>query len=315
MFHITDVHNYVRAELSGLGIDFDDSEVTASVCHTQGDEVSISCQLKGSDLMDAVDIYIGSISKDTTPSADHMVLSKKLKALLTIYDELAYSEIIIEGNHYASSLVEFEPIEYEILNRSSDESQRSGYDLGTYNHLMQVNGEVHIARFALQKFWDTEFNTFVEYLQDSLTESLYRAYETFSNISMAFYGLSDYRYSRQITDGLTLTITLEEENCPFEYVDCYMDEVTFPSGKVILKRNNETVINIFNNVADESDIPALMHILFTDENEVEVSSSYSGTCVSKGKDGKLKIADRTNLLREAFSEFRQKTSPATDQAA
>lgn len=315
MFHINDVHNYVYAELSGLPIDFSESSVIASVHHCQGDEVSIICRLKGSDLMDAVDLYIKSTFIESPQSLTTLALSKKIKSLLSVYDQLAYEEIRIEGKHYASSLVEFEPIVDEILAHSNDSSQRSGYDLVAYNNLMQVDGEVHIARFALQKFWDTEFNSFVEYLQDYLSESLYRAYETFSNISMAFYGLNDYEYSRRISDGLTLTITLEEEDHPFDYVDTYMDDETLPTGKVIRKRNDETIINIFNNVADESEIPALMFILFTGEDGVEVSSSYMGTYVTKGKDGKLKIADRTSLLREAFHDLRLKMTPVIAHAA
>lgn len=315
MFHINDVHNYVYAELSGLPIDFSESSVIASVHHCQGDEVSIICRLKGSDLMDAVDLYIKSTFIESPQSLTTLALSKKIKSLLSVYDQLAYEEIRIEGKHYASSLVELEPIVDEILAHSNDSSQRSGYDLVTYNNLMQVDGEVHIARFALQKFWDTEFNAFVEYLQEYLSDSLRRAYETFSSISLAFYSLSDYEYSRRINNGLTLTITLEEEDHPLDLVDCYMDEETLPSGEVIQKRNDETIINIFNNVADESYVPALMYILFTDEDGAEISSSYMNTYASKGKDGKVKISDRTILLREAFHELKEKFTPDTAQAA
>lgn len=315
MFNYDDMKNYVRAELGGMGIDFDEADIIASVCHTQGDEVSLSCKLKGSDLIDAVDIYIGTLSACTPLSAEHSALSKKIKSLLSAYDNLAYEEIIIEGKHYASSLVEFEPVVDEILAHSADVTQRSGFDLRTYNQLMEVNGEVHIARFALQKFWDTEFEAFVEYLQDLLTESLYRAYATFSSISMAIYGLSEYEYSRRINDGLTLNITLMDETDSFGYDDCYMDEVTLPNGKVIQKRNNETIINIFNSAADESSLPAVMRILFTDENGDEVYSSYSGMYVSKEKNGMLKIADRTSLLSEAFHELRNiMTLPASRAA-
>lgn len=88
-----------------------------------------------------------------------------------------------------------------------------------------------------------------------------------------------------------------------------------PSGKVIQKRNDETIINIFNNVADESYVPALMYILFTDEDGAEISSSYMNTYASKGKDGKVKISDRTMLLRDAFHELKEKFTPDTAQAA
>ena len=94
-----------------------------------------------------------------------------------------------------------------------------------------------------------------------------------------------------------------------------MDEVTLPNGKVIQKRNNETIINIFNSAADESSLPAVMRILFIDENGDEVYSSYSGTYVSKEKNGMLKIADRTSLLSEAFHELRNiMTLPASRAA-
>ncbi|MBL5923275.1 hypothetical protein I7V28_19535 [Lelliottia amnigena] len=315
MFKYHDMTNYVRAELGGMGIDFDEAEIIASVCHTQSDEVSLSCKLKGSDLIDAVDIYIGTLSTDAPLSAEHAALSKKIKSLLWAYDDLASEEIRIEGKHYASSLVELEPVVDEILAHSADVTQRSGFDLGTYNQLMAVNGEVHIARFALQKFWDTEFEAFVEYLQDLLSENLHRAYETFSSINMAICGLSEYEFTRKINGGLTMNITLLEETDPFGYQDCYMEEVMLPHGKIINKRNNETIINIFNSAADESEISALMRILFTDEHGEEIYTSYSGTYVSKGKNGMLKIANRTSLLREAFHELRNILTPPASMAA
>lgn len=37
MFNYDDMKNYVRAELGGMGIDFDEADIIASVCHTQCD--------------------------------------------------------------------------------------------------------------------------------------------------------------------------------------------------------------------------------------------------------------------------------------
>ncbi|TRP10494.1 hypothetical protein DNP97_23640, partial [Salmonella enterica subsp. enterica serovar Panama] len=81
----------------------------------------------------------------------------------------------------------------------------------------------------------------INYVSDEITSGLYEVYRTFSDINMAGYTFSEYSYTRRITDELSLHISLKEDDFEEQLTDCYMDETTLPSGKVVLRRNNESI--------------------------------------------------------------------------
>ena len=128
-----------------------------------------------------------------------------------MFDAVSGQYLEISGKHFATSRFEYDDVCSEVLSMSNDVSQSKGYDRDEYNRLMQVDGQVMIARFALQQFWDTHFIGLITFVSESITSSLYKAYETFSDISLACYKLSEYSYSRSINSELTLNISLKRK--------------------------------------------------------------------------------------------------------
>lgn len=305
MFDYNDTKNYVRAELSELGIDFDYAEVVAGVSHCQSDQVSINCQITAVELSVCVDRYIESLNGGDTPDFAISTLKEKLKYFLKVYDAVARDHMEVDGKHWASSRIEYEDVCEDILCESQDEGFESGYDREKYNELMKIDDRVLIARFALKQFWESDFSNFLNYVTDSITECLQRAYSTLGDMSLAFYRMSEHSYSRRINDEYTLTISLDEDSYQREISDSYMEEVVSTTGKVVLKRNDEWLINIYNSVADESDVPMTACVRILNEDDEVVSEIYRGTYVSLQPNGYLKIGDRGEIVREAFAQLRE----------
>lgn len=66
------------------------------------------------------------------------------------------STLRFQEKHFATSRFEYDDVCSEVLSMSNDVSQSKGYDRDEYNRLMQVDGQVMIARFALVTVsWDT----------------------------------------------------------------------------------------------------------------------------------------------------------------
>ncbi|MGV7963784.1 hypothetical protein QPK13_22785 [Photorhabdus tasmaniensis] len=178
---------------------------------------------------------------------------------------------------------------------------------------MQIDGPVLIARFALEKFWDTHFLGLINYVSDEITSGLCTAYQTFSDISLAHYNLSEYSYSRRINDDLCLHISLEEDDYVEDLVDCYMDEVTLPSGKVVLRRNNDSIISIYEGYAATSFIPMVARVYVLDEMDEVVTELYHSVHASELAGRRIKIHDRQELIHEAFTNLREVLGVSEDK--
>ncbi|EEX1006234.1 hypothetical protein D3981_004214 [Escherichia coli] len=315
MFDYNDTKNYVRAELSELGIDFDYAEVIAGVSHCQSDEVSIKRRISAIELSQCVDIYVESLKGGDITDFDLSTLKAKLQYFLKVYDANARDYMEVEGKHYASSRIEYEDVCADILCESQDERYGSGYDREKYNELMKIDDRVLIARFALEQFWESDFSNFLSYITDSITDCLRRAYNTLGDMSLAYYRMSEYSYSRRINDEYTLTISLEEDNYQEKITDCYMEDVVLPNGKVVSKRNDEYLISIFNSVADESSVPMTACVRILDEDDEVVSELYRHTYASLQPNGYLKIGERGEIVREAFDQLRNEHEPLNAIAA
>ncbi|HCU4940007.1 TPA: hypothetical protein OUV79_004903, partial [Escherichia coli] len=159
--------------------------------------------------------------------------------------------------------------------------------------------------------WNTHFIGLINYVSDEITSGLHDAYRTFSDISMAAYTFSEYSYSRRITDELSLHISLQEDDFDDQLTDCYMDETTLPSGKVVLRRNNESIIDIYESYAAKSYFHMVAHVRVLDQDGEVVNELYQGVNVSELTGGRVKIHDRQDLIYEVFSTLR-KLIPATE---
>lgn len=306
-----DNQNYVRAVLAGTGIDFDETEMFISVSHCQGDEVSFSCSISASELRESVDHYVDTLNDTQLAGLDANTLKKRLVYFLEVFDQVSGQYMDISGKHYATSRFEYDDVCSDVLSISADSTQLGGYDREEYKRLMEVDGQVLIARFALEQFWNTHFIGLINYVSDEITSGLYEAYRTFSDIIMASYTFSEYSYSRRINDELSLHISLQEDDWDEQLSDCYMDETTLPSGKVVLRRNNESIISIYESYAAKSYFHMVACARVLDQDGEVVTELYQGVNVSELAGGRIKIHDRQDLIYEVFANLR-KLIPASE---
>ncbi|HFW3543050.1 TPA: hypothetical protein ACIBH9_002453 [Salmonella enterica subsp. diarizonae serovar 61:l,v:z35] len=306
-----DNQNYVRAVLAGTGIDFDETEMFISVSHCQGDEVSFSCSISASELRESVDHYVDTLNDTQLAGLDTNTLKKRLVYFLEVFDQVSGQYMDISGKHFATSRFEYDDVCSDVLSISADSTQPGGYDREEYKRLMEVDGQVLIARFALEQFWNTHFIGLINYVSDEITSGLYEAYRTFSDIIMAAYTFSEYSYSRRINDELSLHISLQEDDWDEQLSDCYMDETTLPSGKVVLRRNNESIISIYESYAAKSYFHMVACARVLDQDGEVVTELYQGVNVSELASGRIKIHDRQDLIYEVFANLR-KLIPASE---
>ncbi|MGS5368775.1 hypothetical protein ACVD2R_12145 [Escherichia coli] len=305
MTNYTDNQNYVRAVLAGIGIDFDETQMIINVSHCQGDEVSFSCSISASELRHSVAHYVDTLNDTQLDGLEANTLKKRLAYFLEVFDQVSGQYLDIAGKHYATSRIEYDDVCSDVLSLSADSTQPGGYDREEYKRLMEVDGQVLIARFALELFWNTYFIGLINYVSDEITSRLYEAYRTFSDISMAAYTFSDYSYSRRISDELSLHISLQEDDFEDQLTDCYMDETTLPSGKVVLRRNNESIIDIYESYAAKSYFHMVACVRVLDLDGEVVTELYQGVNVSELAGGRIKIHDRQDLIYEVFTNLRE----------
>ncbi|EES2025395.1 TPA: hypothetical protein HIT98_003912 [Escherichia coli] len=305
MTNYTDNQNYVRAVLAGIGIDFDETQMIINVSPCQGDEVSFSCSISASELRHSVDHYVDTLNDTQLDGLEANTLKKLLAYFLEVFDQVSGQYLDIAGKHYATSRFEYDDVCSDVLSLSADSTQPGGYDREEYKRLMEVDGQVLIARFALELFWNTHFIGLINYVSDEITSRLYEAYRTFSDISMAAYTFSDYSYSRRISDELSLHISLQEDDFEDQLTDCYMDETTLPSGKVVLRRNNESIIDIYESYAAKSYFHMVACVRVLDLDGEVVTELYQGVNVSELAGGRIKIHDRQDLIYEVFTNLRE----------
>lgn len=299
MFYSTDVYHYIRAELSGLGIDFESADFSYAVNHSQGDHVTFSGKIEAAELNKCVDLYVEALQKTNAPSYEVDALSKKLKYFLKVYHQVASSYLDITGRSYSRSKIEFEDVGLDILSDSGEDDEK-------YFHYMEVDGEVLIGRFGLVQFWYSDFIDFLNFVSNSITDCLQRAYGTLSKVSMAMYNaVEDFKYSRVINDRLTLSITaVSVDSCDMDLGDCYLDTEVSPFGKTQDIRNNELIKAMYHGVANNQDVPVQVKISFIDEDENVVSETWRVTYSTLDANGKYKIADRRSLISEAVYDLR-----------
>lgn len=305
MTNSTDNPKHVRAVLAGIGIDFDETEMFISVSHCQSDEVSFTCSISASELRESAGHYVDTLNDTQLAGLDADALKKRLVYFLEVFDLVSGQYLDISGKHFATSRFEYDDVCSEILSNSADSAQPGGYDREEYKRLMEVDGQVLIARFALEKFWDTHFIGLINYVSDEITSGLYEVYRTFSDINMAGYTFSEYSYTRRITDELSLHISLKEDDFEEQLTDCYMDETTLPSGKVVLRRNNESIIGIYEGYASKSYFPMVANVRVLDTDGEVVTELYQGVNVSELAGGRIKIHDRQELISEVFANLRE----------
>ncbi|ENR9964144.1 hypothetical protein ACEXTD_003134 [Salmonella enterica] len=304
MTNFVDNQNYVRAVLAVTGIDFDETEMFISVSHCQSDEVSFSCSISASELRESVDHYVDTLNDTQLAGLDANALKKRLVYFLEVFDQVSGQYLDISGKHYATSRFEYDDVCSDVLSLSADSTQPGGYDREEYKKLMEVGGQVLIARFALEQFWNTHFIGLINYVSDEITSGLHEAYRTFSDIIMAAYTFSEYSYSRRINDELSLHISLQENDFDEQLTDCYMDETTLPSGKVVLRRNNESIIGIYESYAAKSYFHMVACVRVLDQDGEVVTELYQGVNVSELAGGRIKIHDRQDLIYEVFANLR-----------
>jgi len=313
MTNCTDNQNYVRAVLAGIGIDFDETEMLINVSHCQSDEVSFSCSISASELRQSVAHYVDTLNDTQLDGLDSNTLKKRLVYFLDVFDQVSGQYLDISGKHYATSRFEYDDVCSDILSISSDNTRPGGYDRDEYKRLMGVDGQVLIARFALEKFWNTHFLGLINYVSDEITSGLYDAYRTFCDINMAGYTFSEYSYSRRINDELSLHISLEESDCNDQLGDCYMDEITLPSGKVVLRRNNDSILSIFESYAEKSYFPMVAHVRVLEEDGEVITELSQGVNASELAGGRVKIHDRQYLINEVFANLRELITVSEDK--
>ncbi|MDC7918447.1 hypothetical protein OIU05_20910, partial [Escherichia coli] len=90
-----------------------------------------------------------------------------------------------------------------------------------------------------------------------------------------------------------------------QLTDCYMDETTLPSGKVVLRRNNESIIGIYEGYASKSYFPMVANVRVLDTDGEVVTELYQGVNVSELAGGRIKIHDRQELISEVFANLRE----------
>lgn len=258
-----------------------------------------------------MDHYVDTLNDTQLAGLDANTLKKRLVYFLEVFDQVSGQYMDISGKHYATSRFEYDDVCSDVLSISADSTQPGGYDREEYKRLMEVDGQVLIARFALEQFWNTHFIGLINYVSDEITSGLYEAYRTFSDIIMAAYTFSEYSYSRRINDELSLHISLQEDDLDEQLSDCYMDEITLPSGKVVLRRNNESIIGIYESYAAKSYFHMVACARVLDQDGEVITELYQGVNVSELACGRIKIHDRQDLIYEVFANLR-KLIPASE---
>ncbi|EAT1503583.1 TPA: hypothetical protein NBX31_004639, partial [Enterobacter bugandensis] len=114
----------------------------------------------------------------------------------------------------------------------------------------------------------------------------------------------EYSYSRSINSELTLNISLKENDFCEDLSDCYMEDEALPSGRVISRRNNDSIISIYESYAAASYIPMIASLEVVDEYGEVVTDLCHTVYVSELTGGRIKIHDRNDLVSEVFDNLR-----------
>lgn len=317
MFDYKSNQDYVRAELDDIGINIDDVSIEICVNHGQGDDVSFDCSLAAGELEKSVDLYIEKLIASKAPAHQTGPLKEKLKYFLKVYDSYSANQLQISASKH-SSRIEIEHISDDILYDTTvvdEDGNKVGVAKDIYRELMEIDGAVLIARFALKQFFESEVLDFISEVESNISTCLYRAYNTFSEIDMQVFQVSGHTFTRRINDDLSLRISLEESGMTDDISDCYFDEVELSNGKQVYRRNNDLIKSIFKSAVEGKNTYAYLKIDILDSDDCDVYQSWHHTYVERKDSGRIVISELKRYVREAILEFRSSLSDEHSVAA
>ncbi|MGV7963786.1 hypothetical protein QPK13_22795 [Photorhabdus tasmaniensis] len=188
-------------------------------------------------------------------------------------------------------------------NKHEDDASMSAIKKEIYRNRMKVDGKVLIARFAIKQFFHSDFGDFIYEFEKKITECLSNAFQTIRAVKESFKRSEQYQYQRRVNDELVMHIELNADEYPANMPDQYIGfkETEVSTG---VFRDDEKLVRIYTDVSSGIDVPVMMHIRFTSTGGGILCESSHGTYASRTAGGRVKICDRTELIREAFDELR-----------
>jgi len=289
------VHNFILAKFSFIGIDLDLSEISVPDVIINGKNIRIQSQFKPTRLEKAVDVYIGALNKSGAPKHEVEPLEKKLKYMLKVYESFSPDPFMVSIESFHNSTINFDNIACKIFSLSNESSQE-------YFRLMQVDGEVLIARILLKKFWHSDFSDFIDFIRDSLNNQIKDIADALWSITLALKKCYNFEYKRRINSEFYLKVTFSAEDW-FEN-ERFMDLITFAVGNNELRRNDERILCFFENAAKGKILPVNVNFDFFDKSDNEFASYSTASFVTCVRRGRYQVADYSDLVHEAFDDFR-----------
>lgn len=289
------VHNFILAKFSFIGIDLDLSEISVPDVIINGKNIRIQSQFKPTRLEKAVDVYIGALNKSGAPKHEVEPLGKKLKYMLKVYETFSSDPFMVSVESFHNSTINLDNIACKIFSLSNVSSQE-------YFRLMQVDGEVLIARMLLKKFWHSDFCDFIDFIRESLNNQIKDIADALWSFTTALKKCYNFEYKRRINSDFYLKVTFSAEDW-FEN-ERFMDLITFAVGNNELRRNDERILCFFENAAKGKKLPVNVNFDFFDKSDNEFASYSTASYVTCVRRGRYQVVDYSDLVREAFDNFR-----------
>lgn len=295
MYNKDIVCNYILAKLATGGIDVNLSEVYVPGEIINGKDIRIQSQLTPTKLGKAVDFYTAALSKSGAPKHEVEPLGKKLKYILKVYESFTPDPFLVGVESFSNSSIKLSNIARTIFNSTADAMQ-------DYINLMQVDGEVLIARFVLLKFWHSDFADFIDFIRASLNNQITDIADALWSINYALQKCYNFEYKRRINSELYLKMTFSADDW-FEN-EAFMDSVTLTDGNHKLVRNDERLLRFFENASKGIKLPVTLNFNFFDKSDNQIVSFSTASYVTCVRRGRYLIEDYRDLVHKAFALFR-----------
>ncbi len=301
MFDKQIVCNYIVAKYACAGIDLDLFEVNVPDEIINGKDIRIKSLFKPTRLDKAVDVYTGALRKSGAPKHEIFLLGNKLKYILKVYESYTTDPILVSIESFHNSSINLLNLARIIFRLSKDNPHE-------YTRLMQVDGEVLISRFVLEKFWHSDFADFIDFIRDSLNNQMKEIADALWAISYSLKKCYHYEYRRRINAAFNLKVTFSAEDW-FEY-ERFLDFITLTDGTNELRRNDERILCFFEKAAKGKNLPVTVNFDFVDNSGNEITSYSTASYVTSVRRGRFQVVDYRDLVREAFDDFRSELGTA-----
>jgi len=308
MFKEFDDKNFVSAMLKKqLGLSVSQLDITLFDKSKFFEQLSFKAEAALDDMLFFLDSYIEELIKHKAPYSETEVLRTKIKYFLKVYEKSGFPNIQIRGYHNAHSTIKVVDIVSMVLKASEPLPEHDAFQRGLrkeiYQNSMKVDGEIRIARYALKNFFHSDFGDFIFEFEKKITECLFNSLRMINSVKDSFNRLGQFKYQRRVNDELMMNLELDTEKYPACMPDLYID-FKESEGTTGVYCDDEKIISLYTTVASDIDVPVMMNVRFTGNQGRVMYESSHGTFSSLGTAGRVKIFDRTALVKKAVEELR-----------